>query len=274
MSINGINIILYTDIGDDIDDTLALWFTNKTTAIQSMIVILSSDDSNKRLQTRQEVAPHLTTSYTMIVWDSASCDSELQSQIQADTEYTILCIWPTTECARHIKQHIIPHKQINSLTIQAWITPNNNTTDAWRRLNQESRNLKTDIQAAQFFDSSFLTYNIPINWIGKHAAYEIWLSKQRFRQLAIQEKDFGEYIEKQAYDWQKFFALHNASKYAEIYWENSNILSFPYDLIALISIIYPDYINWEMYDCYKVTWYKPWKRLKEEVFWLLGSERN
>lgn len=67
MTTNGINLILYTDLGDDIDDTLALWFTNKTTAIQSMIVILSSQDSNKRQETRHEVAPYLTKQYTLIL---------------------------------------------------------------------------------------------------------------------------------------------------------------------------------------------------------------
>lgn len=67
MSTNEINLILYTDLGDDIDDTLALWFTNKATAIKSMIVILSSHNSTRRQQTRNEVAQYLTTSYTMIV---------------------------------------------------------------------------------------------------------------------------------------------------------------------------------------------------------------
>jgi hypothetical protein len=44
----------------------------------------------------------------------------------------------------------------------------------------------------------------------------------------------------QALHRQEYFATHNPAKYQEIYGGNTDVLSYPYDLIALMSIVYPE----------------------------------
>lgn len=261
------DIIIYTDIGDDIDDTLALWFANRSWDIRSLIIVLSGHETEKRINTWNSIKEYMTIPYSLVIWSDSDCDTQVSRLIQPDRSYNILWIGPLTECTRHISNNVIPHNAIASITIQAWITPNNNQPDWWRVLHEESRNLKTDLQAAQFFNSSFLEHNIPINWIGKYAAYEIGLSKERMHNLASSDNSwFEKLIEQQAYHRQQIFSLKNPQKYNEIYWSHPNIISFPYDLIALISILYPQLLYWEEYAWYKTIWHIPWKRISNEIY--------
>ncbi len=263
------NLIIYTDIGDDIDDTLAIRFANKSPDINSMIIVLNTHNIEKRITAWEHIKSYISKPHAVILWNDFDCDMQLSTLLETDKMYHILGIWPLTECSHHIREQIVPHKNIASITIQAGILPQQN----WWLLNTESRNLKTDLSAAQFFDSSFLEYHIPINWIGKYAAYEIGLSKERIHNLASSDNSwFGEHIEQQAYHRQQIFSQKNPRKYNEIYWSHPDIISFPYDFIALISILYPSDYNWENYDGYKVIGHKPGEWLKEEVFWLLDHQ--
>lgn len=42
------DLIVYTDIGDDIDDSLALWYLYKKNHIRNFIIVLYNHESDKR----------------------------------------------------------------------------------------------------------------------------------------------------------------------------------------------------------------------------------
>ena len=42
------DLIVYTDIGDDIDDSLALWYIYKQQKVRNLIIVLYSHESEKR----------------------------------------------------------------------------------------------------------------------------------------------------------------------------------------------------------------------------------
>jgi len=102
--------------------------------------------------------------------------------IATDTDpYTILCIGPTTECARHITS-LIPRERMSSLTFQCRLIHH----DTLWETDLTSRNAKLDLDACQ----RLITTTLPITRIGKYAAYNLPLTRDRF---ALIESTYGEF---------------------------------------------------------------------------------
>jgi len=53
-------LIIYTDIGDDIDDTLALRYAQHCDHITDIIVILNHLEIHKRVTARESIASRMT----------------------------------------------------------------------------------------------------------------------------------------------------------------------------------------------------------------------
>ncbi len=51
------DLIVYTDIGDDIDDSMALWYLYKNNNIRTFIIVLYNHESEKRNHARNLIEP-------------------------------------------------------------------------------------------------------------------------------------------------------------------------------------------------------------------------
>ncbi len=51
------DLIVYTDIGDDIDDSLALWYIHQQHKVRNLVIVLYSYELTKRIKAWELIEP-------------------------------------------------------------------------------------------------------------------------------------------------------------------------------------------------------------------------
>lgn len=86
------NLIIYTDIGDDVDDLLAIRYANLSLQIDNILIILSSHEAEKRSAARERTSRYMTKKYTIIDGADPMCDLLVEKYINPSETYRVLCI--------------------------------------------------------------------------------------------------------------------------------------------------------------------------------------
>ena len=232
------NLLIFTDIGDDIDDSLALTYLLENTNHKICAVITSHGNIDYRLKVAQELFTFFDNPPPLI-WGTKELFSK---QIHEDNER--LCI--------AIKQHLSPREKITILCLCAatdlahlifntpeitdvieeiryqWIIE---YSSIWPLADLDSYNFKTDPAAIHFC----LTQNIPHQKITKHDAYKHPFREQDFLQFT-KKADLNEYLLSKALTWQSRFKELNHAKRQEVYGPDPTVLSYPYDLLVAQNV--------------------------------------
>lgn len=96
----------------------------------------------------------------------------------------------------------------------------------------QSYNFTQDPEAIQHI----LHYKIPMTFVGKYIAYEVPITKDYFTLLAKKNPSVGTLLYQRAQEWKKKFKKLNPEIFEKLYGKDSNIMSYPYDLITAIAI--------------------------------------
>lgn len=236
------DLIVYTDIWDDIDDSMALWYLYKKKHIRNFIVVLYSHEAEKRNHARSLIEPFFEKKPIILQWHDTHILQNFLDTRKRDIPLDVFCIWPATNFAHHISTLPQYKNHIHKLILQARMK-----YDWWLLVpDPDSYNFKEDVNAA----SIITNLDIPIFWIGKYTAYQIWLDENHFTKR--EKNDIGKVLYKEWLYRRKRFAEVNPTKYEQVYWWHPHTISFPYDLIAAIAMYHPKYfhrIHQEQHSC-------------------------
>ncbi len=235
------NVILYTDIGDDVDDALALCHLIEHTKHNILAIIVSHGNLLNRIEHAQKICNLYDVKIPILVWNSEPFNNRtvwIEDKIQQDihklaekvNKVTLLCIGPCTDIAKTLMYSPVEFLQKIERLIFQW-----DTTDKPRQADEvNSYNFKCDPRAARIAtDTGFKT-----SFIGKQLAYANPMRKQDFLTFS-KNKQINEYLLHTAIDRRRKFRILNPEKYNEIYWPDESVLSYPYDLIAAKAIDIP-----------------------------------
>ncbi len=222
------NLLLYTDIGDDIDDTLALCHLLEYTQHKLLAIITTGGDTSKRKQEAQKICtmyqsdtPIFAGSQKNIdTWHTPDYIEKLSSIIQQHKDITVISIWPCTDLAYtylHIPQ---AQDNIEHIIYQGDTMPNTNMPDT-----TNAHNFRCDPQAALRCAENI---TVPQQYIGKKLAYVNPLSEQDLQQFSAKTEVNNHIVQQAKIRYQRFKTL-NPEKRHEIYGNNPWVLSFPYD---------------------------------------------
>jgi len=222
------NILLYTDIGDDIDDTLALCHLLEYTQHKLLAIITTGGDTHKRKQEAEKVCALYENNIPIFAGSKKTVQTEhTPDYIQALTDIihnnkniTVICIWPCTDLAYTYLQ--IPQAQdnIEKIIYQGDTLPNSNIPDT-----VNAYNFRCDPQAALRCADNIIA---PQQYVGKKEAYVNPLTEQDLQQFSA-KSEVNDHIVQQAKIRYQRFKILNPQKRQEIYGNNPWVLSFPYD---------------------------------------------
>lgn len=227
------DLIVYTDIWDDIDDALALRYLYKTNKIRHFIVVLYSHESEKRNNARNTIEPFFEKKPIIVQWNDTHIISNFLETRTSNLPLDVFCIGPATNLAHHITTIPWYEKQISKILFQARMK-----YDWWLLIpDPDSYNYKQDIPAANIVAN----LSIPLFRVGKYTAYQIWLDESHFKKR--ERSDIGKILYKEWLFRKKYFAEINPIKYEQVYGAYTHIISFPYDLIAALSLYHPNFFQ-------------------------------
>jgi len=96
----------------------------------------------------------------------------------------------------------------------------------------QSYNFAQDPEAIEHI----LHYDVPMTFVGKHTAYELPFKTSDFKTLAKRNPLVREYLYKQAKKWKERLEKINPEVFHRLYEKQSDIMSYPYDLITAATI--------------------------------------
>lgn len=120
------NLLIFTDIGDDIDDSLAITHLIKHTAHNICGIVLTHGDIEHRYQEITTLLSHLGTTIPLIKGSSlplAQNEDDTTSQhllqhIPANMPITVLCLCAATDLAKTLIHMPTVKKQIEHIWYQ------------------------------------------------------------------------------------------------------------------------------------------------------------
>ena len=222
------NLLLYTDIGDDIDDTLALCHLLEYTQHRLLAIITTGGDTSKRKQEAQKICtmyqsdtPIFAGSQKNIdTWHTPDYIEKLSSIIQQHKDITVISIWPCTDLAYtylHIPQ---AQDNIKQIVYQGNTIANSNMPDIIN-----AHNFKCDPQAALRCAQNIAA---PQQYVGKQEAYVNPLTEQDLQRFSTKDEVNDHIVQQAKIRYQRFKQL-NPQKRQSIYGNSPWVLSFPYD---------------------------------------------
>ncbi len=220
------NIIIFTDIGDDIDDSLALTYLLTKTE-HEILGIVTRGPPEEKLKTLHELLDVLEVNEKpLIVSGSESADKKIDTSLLQPiidllpSEYEILSLGPMTDISSFINATTHPPTKIYSQgTVFSDWTP----SDA-------CYNYKNDMEAA----NHIFNQDIPHSWVDKDLSYQYGISESSFHDFSKLWAAQHHLYQEALYRKERFKKM-NPSKYTEIY-KDSSILSHPYDLLTAIAL--------------------------------------
>ncbi|MEI6118059.1 MAG: hypothetical protein WCP92_02100 [bacterium] len=100
----------------------------------------------------------------------------------------------------------------------------------------QSYNFAQDQKAIQHI----VQYDIPMTFVGKYIAYEVPLKTYDFHILAKKNPRVWEYVYEEAKKWKERLEKINGEVFQRLYAKESDIMSYPYDLITAVAITNDD----------------------------------
>lgn len=231
------NILLYTDIGDDIDDTLALCHLLEYTTHDLLGIITSHGDIDRRNQQAKEVLDRYGRHDIPIIWWSSqpldndpvlplSTKQSISDIISRIDTMTVVCIGPPTDLAKSWRDIPTMHDKTAQVIYQG------DCTNTWQPDIIEAYNFRCDPHASLYCHESISAEQL---FVGKHEAYQRPMRKSDFLSFSQHATINNHLLDRANYRHQQFKTL-NPTKRQEIYGHDKSILSFPYDLVAIEKI--------------------------------------
>lgn len=220
------NVLIFTDIGDDIDDSLALTYCLQQTQLNIIAIVTWWPPAEKQHALEELlniVNPHhIPPTY---LWSTSAheiCTTETIEKILSllPATYDILSLWPVTDIVRLLSS---TDKYPDTIYLQGSIEDGKPDLDCY--------NFEQDPLAAELL----LTYPLTYTRADRALAYQHGITHTEFAQFADQSP-IGTYLYEQALYRQDRFKQVNPSTYDRIY-GNNDILSYPYDLLAAIALV-------------------------------------
>lgn len=220
------NILIFTDIGDDIDDSLALTYLLTKTQ-QNICGIITRWPQEEKMSYLKELLGILdkNDAWPLISW-SNSADDTINKNVMIDvwdslpSSYEILSLWPMTDIATLLNHtNRLPEKIYSQWTV----LPNGKPSGS-------SYNYRLDINAA--FESLHIW--VPHTRVDKNISYQYPISKNKFNEYSKHNAAW-KYLYEQAITRHTKFKKLNRKKFNQIY-TNNDTLSYPYDLLTAISL--------------------------------------
>ena len=194
------NVVVVTDIGKDIDDTIALLFLmelHKKNIINLKAVITCGGRTSDRAKVASILLRHVLGTNNIIIIhgsdvrvdDSAFLNSDVLTHPISDdinisnethqidcvlNDSHVVCLGPVTDIASNITLKNKP----KSLLIQGQATKS-------LQPDPESYNLRCDIEAAELLFKRGRELNIPIVLLGKYAAYECPIKQEHIEYIKL-----------------------------------------------------------------------------------------
>ncbi len=222
------NILLYTDIGDDIDDTLALCHLLENTQHNLLAIITTGGDTDKRKQEAQTICSMYQSSTPIFAGSQKSIDTthtpdyikELDTIIQQHKNITVISIWPCTDLAYTYMYIPQAQEHIEQIVYQGDTLNNTNIPDT-----VNAHNFKCDPDAALRCAENI---GAAQRYIGKQEAYANPLTEQDLQKFSAKNEVNDHIVAQAKIRYQRFREL-NPQKRQSIYGNNPWVLSFPYD---------------------------------------------
>ncbi|MEI6426453.1 MAG: nucleoside hydrolase [Candidatus Absconditabacteria bacterium] len=229
-----IPLVIYTDIGDDIDDSLALTYLVGCENIEIIAIVCDHKD----LKYSRGEAEYLLSLFgkKLPIFVRGATDG-LFEIIQQYEHISVLSLGPTTQLHADLQASPNFLQKIQRIYFQGQVVIHENA------ISPDSRayNFIQDMQAI----SQILSYDVPMTFIGKFAAYECPLYQEDILSLAQNYPGVGAYLTNEASKRRQRLQELNTEMFEKLYGTNDAIVSFPYDLLAAMTITHPELFNIE-----------------------------
>lgn len=225
------NIIIFSDIGDDIDDSLALSFLLWEKNVRILWLVVSHGHVLHRAQEAEHICQFFDKQIPIIIgsaWtiqhtidrENDAISDHMQSIISSIDYFDVLCIGPCTDLAKCMMHIDWFSNKIRNTVIQGWVLSDYKADPA-------SYNFMCDMEAANYCFSHCAN----MTFIDKYEAYKNPLSADDI--LSFTDNDtLNIYLHKKALERMQKFQMLNHQKWQILYGNNPHILSYPYDLLA------------------------------------------
>lgn len=229
------DILLYTDIGDDIDDTLALCYLLEYTNHTILAIITTHGDTTQRSKQAKKICKIYNKNIPIFTGSEKPIQKnhipwyipQLNQIIESNEHISVACIWPCTDLAYTYEHIPITQRHIEKIIYQGDTTSNWTIPDVIH-----AYNFKTDPKAALRCAQKI---QVPQIYVSKQEAYSNPLTESDLQTFS-HKQEISTYITTQAKKrYQKFKKL-DPQKRSEIYGNRPWIISFPYDLVAVKKI--------------------------------------
>jgi inosine-uridine nucleoside N-ribohydrolase len=263
------NVVLFTDIGGDVDDTLALYTIVGTCSISVLGIVMTGNDNLFRAHITRKILSAMGLNIPVITpKDKVGMQPTHEFSMPKEfvtAEYgeyddvtqfltvvvehnwknvSFAAIGPLTPIADAMLANpsFIPGVKRFYIQGQAFVRKENNKTTLFPDVDG-CYNLREDKDASKIVFEKFQNENVPITLLGKHAAYRVLLEKELFRQwsthfnlleYALMGLDkFWRIAPEMVY---KIYCVPESHRTADKYVEALKYLSSPYDPLLVLTI--------------------------------------
>lgn len=256
---NKIPVLIYTDIGDDVDDMLALVYLLWASNIDIVGVICGHKKIRYRVSITKQILKKLHTEIPVMSGFEHTKDQEklkifLEAIVKKYTqELVILSIAPNDNLRQSIACFPDLFAQIKGIYFQ------------WQVYQQDGK-IFPDMQSYNFAQepdaiSQIIQQDIPMTFVSKYLAYQIPLYQEDFDLLAQQKNPVWWYLEKYTHAWKRRLKKLNPLVHQRLFGgEKKDIFSYPYDLLTAACISHPEMFISKQIGNRTIIWNMPDER--------------
>ncbi|MFZ2151369.1 MAG: hypothetical protein WAZ12_01225 [Candidatus Absconditicoccaceae bacterium] len=221
-----IPVLIYTDIGDDIDDSLAISYLAYCDDIHIVGIICDSRKNNYRKDMTKKLLNILDYQTSILGSQHKRVLKNILTTYGKDL--VILSIASNKRLKKDMEDFPILFGNIKRIYFQGHVYFNNKKIFA----DMHSYNFTQDPESIKYI----LEYKIPMTFVGKYIAYEAPITKDYFTILSQNNPSVCNILYQRAQEWKTKFKKLNPEIFEKLYGKDSNIMSYPYDLITAIVI--------------------------------------
>lgn len=221
-----IPVLVYTDIGDDIDDSLAIVYLLWCADIDVVGIVCVHKNISYRVHTAKNLTDVLDSKVPILGEDHTDFIQDILKKYNQDL--VILSLAPTTQLYKDMQLFPSLFATIKRIYFQWQIEIHEGKTSP----DMQSYNFKQDPEAIQWIFS----LNIPMTFVGKYAAYAIPLVSKDFQFFIKKNPKVWKHLYQEAQLWKMRLAKLSPDMYQKLYEKNPDIMSYPYDLLTAVAI--------------------------------------
>lgn len=221
-----IPVLIYTDIGDDIDDSLAISYLAYCEDINIVWIMCDSRKYNYRKDMTKNLL-NILDYHTSILWTKHK--KVLKNILTIYwKDLVVLSIASNKQLKKDMEDFPTLFWNIKKIYFQWHVSVNNKKIFA----DMQSYNFTQDPEAIKYI----LQYKIPMTFVGKYIAYEAPITESDFKILIKNNPSVCNILYQRTQEWKTKFKKLNPEIFKKLYGKDLNIMSYPYDLITAMII--------------------------------------